>query len=118
MTTKPTVTPEARQGEQPVATETNLEGPIASTVRSGDLFLVELLGLLGAALSGAAALRKLKGSSMPYAVPVTVACFKLPTGALTAVVGLLLMRADFIPGLSALDTSAQILGWAVAFGVA
>jgi hypothetical protein len=66
------------QGEQPVATETNLEGPIASTVRRGDLLLVELLGLLGAALSGAAAVRKLKGSSMPYGVPVTVACFKLP----------------------------------------
>lgn len=28
------------------------------------------------------------------------------------------MRADFVPGLSALDSSAQILGWAVVFGVA
>ena len=35
-----------------------------------------------------------------------------------AVVGLLLMRADFVPGLSALDSSAQILGWAVVFGIA
>jgi hypothetical protein len=51
-------------------------------------------------------------------VSVTLALFKLPTGAVTAVVGLLLMRADFVPGLSALDTSAQILGWAVIFGIA
>ena len=47
-----------------------------------------------------------------------MAVFKLPTGAVTAVIGLLLMRADFVPGLSALDSPAQILGWAVVFGIA
>ncbi len=41
---------------------------------------------------------------------------KLPTGALTAVLGLLLMRGQFIPGLTALDSSAQILAWALVFG--
>jgi hypothetical protein len=91
---------------------------IARTVTGGDIWLVELLGLLGAALTGAAALRNLKGTTTPYWVSVTLALFKLPTGAVTAVVGLLLMRADFVPGLSALDTSAQILGWAVVFGIA
>jgi hypothetical protein len=91
---------------------------IARTVSGGDIWLVELLGLLGAALTGAAALRNLKGTTTPYWVSVTLALFKLPTGAVTAVVGLLLMRADFVPGLSALDTSAQILGWAVIFGIA
>ncbi len=30
--------------------------------------------------------------------------------------GLLLMRGGFVPGLSALDTSAQILSWAIVFG--
>ena len=82
------------------------------------MWLVELIGALGAALAGAAALRNLGSHSTPYAVPVTLAFFKLPTGAVTAVVGLLLMRADFVPGLSALDSSAQILGWAVVFGIA
>ncbi|MEN8655454.1 hypothetical protein ABCR94_33980 [Streptomyces sp. 21So2-11] len=43
---------------------------------------------------------------------------KLPTGALTAPLGLLLMRGEFIPGLSALDSSAQIIAWAVIFGYA
>jgi hypothetical protein len=28
------------------------------------------------------------------------------------------MRADFVPGLSALDSPAQILGWAIVFGIA
>ncbi len=30
--------------------------------------------------------------------------------------GLLLMRGQFIPGLTALDSSAQILAWALVFG--
>ena len=74
-------------------------------------------GLLAAALAAGGALRKLNSTSTPYAVPVALAALKLPTGALTAVVGLLLMRAEFVPGLSALDSSAQILGWAVVFGI-
>jgi hypothetical protein len=96
----------------------DLDPVTARTVTGGDIWLVELLGLLGAALTGAAAIRHLKGTTTPYWVSVTLALFKLPTGAVTAVVGLLLMRADFVPGLSALDTSAQILGWAVVFGIA
>ena len=91
---------------------------ISRTTRHGDVWLVELMGALGAALASAATLRNLGSNSTPYAVPVTLALFKLPTGAVTAVVGLLLMRADFVPGLSALDSSAQILGWAVVFGIA
>jgi hypothetical protein len=47
-----------------------------------------------------------------------VAVLKLPTGAVTALLGLLLMRGGFVPGLSALDTSAQILAWALIFGYA
>ena len=92
---------------------------IAATVKRGDILLVELLGLLGAALSVAAVLRNLrKGTSTPYNVAFSLAILKLPTGALTAMAGLLLMRADFVPGLSALDSSAQILGWALVFGIA
>ena len=42
---------------------------------------------------------------------------ELPLGALTAVLGLLL-RGEFFPGLTALDTSAQIIAWALVFGYA
>ncbi|HSS59728.1 MAG TPA: hypothetical protein VLK59_17075 [Solirubrobacteraceae bacterium] len=34
------------------------------------------------------------------------------------IVGLLLMRGGFVPGLSALDSSAQIIAWAIVFGYA
>ena len=47
-----------------------------------------------------------------------MAVLKLPVGALTAVLGLVLMSGEFVPGLSALDSSAQILAWAVVFGYA
>lgn len=43
---------------------------------------------------------------------------KLPCGGLTALISLLLIRGQFVPGLSAIDTSEQILGYAVLFGFA
>jgi hypothetical protein len=81
-----------------------------------DIPLIEGIGLVAAAIAAAASLRKIRGTSTPYSLPVALAVLKLPTGALTAVLGLVLMRGQFVPGLSALDSSAQILAWAVIFG--
>ena len=83
-----------------------------------DLLLVEAVGATAAMVAAAASIRRIRGSSEPYGVPVALAALKLPTGALTAVLGLLLMRGEFIPGLSALDSSAQIISWAIVFGYA
>lgn len=89
-----------------------------TTVSQEDLLVVELVGLTAAAVAAAAAIRRIKGSSERYGLPVALAALKLPTGAVTAFLGLLLMRGQFVPGLSALDTSAQILAWALVFGYA
>jgi hypothetical protein len=89
-----------------------------ATARKGDVILIELIGLAAATLAAAAAVRRIHGTSTPYGVPFAVAVVKLPSGALTAALGLLLMRADFVPGLSALDSPAQIIGWAIIFGYA
>lgn len=94
------------------------ERVLHETVGPGDVPLVLLMGLLGAALASAVTLRHMRGTSTPYAVPTALAVLKLPTGALTALLGLLLMRGEFVPGLTALDTSAQILAWAVGLGYA
>jgi hypothetical protein len=83
-----------------------------------DVPLVAILGLAAAVLSAALSLRKLQGTTLPYSLPVALAVLKLPSGAVTAVIGLLLMRGEFVPGLSALDSPAQILAWAVLFGYA
>lgn len=87
-----------------------------STAQPIDLFLVEMIGLAAAAVAATAALHGIRGSSERYGLPVALAVLKLPTGAVTAFLGLLLMRGQFVPGLTALDTSAQILAWALVFG--
>lgn len=86
------------------------------TATGADVLVVEILGLIAATLAGALALRRMRGTSTPYGVPVALILLKLPTGALTALLGLLFMRGGFVPGLTALDSSAQILAWAIVFG--
>jgi hypothetical protein len=83
-----------------------------------DLFYVELLGLVGGSLAGAVAIRGLRGTSTPYAVPLVLIALKLPSGALTAVAGILFIRAGFVPGLTSLDNQAQLLAYALLFGYA
>jgi hypothetical protein len=84
---------------------------------AGDIALVELVGVVAAAVAAATALRGFpRSATAAYDFPMLLALLKLPTGALTAVLGLLLIRAQFVPGLSALDSSAQIIAWAVVLG--
>lgn len=104
-------------GEGPIG-DKGIDDAIAGTVSHWDVALVELVGLVSAALAGAFALRGVRGTSTPYSLPVALAGLKLATGALTAFLGLMLMRGAFVPGLSALDSSAQILSWAIVFGYA
>ncbi|MCF6523095.1 hypothetical protein [Streptomyces sp. JJ36] len=110
----------------PVGTERIPEGAdtteisriAAATARPVDYLVVEVVGLVAACIAAAATLRRIRGTATPFEVPLTLALLKLPTGALTAVLGILLMRGEFIPGLTYLDSSAQIIAWAVVFGYA
>ncbi|MFF3680229.1 hypothetical protein ACFYYS_40435 [Streptomyces sp. NPDC002120] len=95
-----------------------LDADFAGVSSWGDYLVVEVAGLLAAGLAAASALRNMRGTATPYQVPVALAALKLPAGALTAVLGLLLMRGGFVPGLSSLDSSAQIIAWAIIFGYA
>jgi len=83
----------------------------------GDVILVELLGAAAALLVGATSLSRIRGTATPYAVPVVTMLFKVPTGALTALLGLLLIRGGLVPGVS-LDSTAQVVAWALLFGAA
>jgi hypothetical protein len=89
-----------------------------SVPRSGDVPIVALMGLLGGALSATFGIQKLRGTSTPYAIPVALSSMKLPAGALTGIVGLILVHGEFVPGLSELDSQGQILAYAVLLGVA
>ncbi|MFD5335410.1 hypothetical protein [Streptomyces hawaiiensis] len=83
-----------------------------------DILTVEIAGLAGAALTVIASLRRIRGTDSPYMLPLASAVLKFPTGALSAFLGLLLIRGAFVPGLSDLDSRAQVLAWAAAFGAA
>lgn len=85
---------------------------------SSDVVIVAGLGVLGGALAGAMAIRKIRGTSTPYDIPLALALLKLPTGALTAVTGILLLGGGFVPGFSELDSQRQILAYALIFGYA
>lgn len=97
-----------------VSTACPTGGKVAS---GGDVFLIELLGLLAASLTGATAIRKLSGTSTPYAVPLVSLALKLPIGALTALFGLYFLRAGFGPTITSLS-QAQVCAYAVVFGAA
>lgn len=96
----------------------DIDVKVAETAKGYDILVAELVGLTAAAIAAAAAISHIKGSSERFGLPVALVALKLPTGALTAVLGLLLMRGQFVPGLGALDTPAQILAWALVFGYA
>jgi hypothetical protein len=83
-----------------------------------DIITVEIAGLAGAALTVIASLRRIRGTSAPYMLPLASAVLKFPTGALSAFLGVLLIRGAFVPGLSDLDSRAQVLAWAAVFGAA
>jgi hypothetical protein len=94
----------------------DVDDVVRRTVSAWDVPLIECIGVVAAGVTGAIALRRLRGVATPFAVPVALNVLKLPTGALTAVLGLVLMRGGFVPGLTALDTTPQIIAWAVVFG--
>jgi hypothetical protein len=51
-------------------------------------------------------------------VSTALAVLKVPSGALTAVIGMLLLAGGFVPGLTNLDNQPQVLAYALVFGVA
>lgn len=83
-----------------------------------DVLVVALLGMLGGLLSGIMSIRNMQGTSVAYDVPQALAWLKLPLGALSAIGGLLVIRGEFVPGLSNLDSSDQVLAYAFVLGVA
>ncbi|MGH3803265.1 MAG: hypothetical protein ACRDTD_24660, partial [Pseudonocardiaceae bacterium] len=105
-------------GQQSGPAAPDVDDVVRLTAKPADLLVIELIGFIAAAVAAAASIRGIRGSSEPYGLPVALAALKLPTGAITAFLGLILMRGRFIPGLSELDTSGQILAWAIIFGYA
>jgi hypothetical protein len=88
------------------------------TPARGDVLIVAGLGAVGGGLGALLAIRNLRGTSTPYGVTMALAVLKVPSGALMAVIGMLLLAGGFVPGLSNLDSQRQILAYALVFGYA
>lgn len=91
--------------------------PTGSDAHGDDVLFVASLGTCAAALTGAASIRHIQGTVTPYMVPASLLLLRLPIGALSALLGLVLIHGEFIPGLTALDSGAQIAAWAIVFGI-
>jgi hypothetical protein len=81
-----------------------------------NILVIELLGLVSASLVGAVALRRMQGTSTAYGIPMATMLFKLPAGALTAVAGVLMIKAG-VTGPALTGTSgAHAMGYALLLG--
>src|SRR4051812_23464573 len=78
--------PAAAQTPQDVESQDRAARAAAS---KSDLLLVEVIGLIAAALAAATALRNIQGTSTPYGVPLAGAGLKRPGGARPAALGIL-----------------------------
>jgi hypothetical protein len=103
-------------GAIPVCSTSGCPGGAESGLR--EVGLVMLLGMLGAATHVAGRLQKMGGSWNPYSLPFYQELIKLPIGALTAVIGLLLVDTEWLPMIKAPDSWHDVMARAVVFGLA
>ncbi|MFE2581806.1 hypothetical protein [Streptomyces sp. NPDC059378] len=92
--------------------------PTGGEASKVDALIVEGFGAGAAALAGSLAIRNIQGTNTPYSIPAMLVLLRLPVGALSALFGIVLINGQVVPGLSNLDSTAQIAAWAVIFGVA
>ena len=81
------------------------------------VLVVAAIGAAAGILSGIASIRLMRGTSTPYSIPTALWLFKAPCGALSAVLGLQLVRAGLGEELGATSVAA-LIAWAVIFGAA
>ncbi|GII62960.1 hypothetical protein Skr01_30450 [Sphaerisporangium krabiense] len=84
----------------------------------GDVPLVALIGMLGAALATAASLSTRSELTTRYSLAVAQNLLKAPAGVATAIIGLLILNSGFVPGFAGLSSQTSILVWAMVFGYA
>ncbi|RAG84894.1 hypothetical protein DN069_14685 [Streptacidiphilus pinicola] len=90
--------------------------PLGASPTRIDILIVELVGVTSAALVGAVALRNIDGTTQPFMVPAFLMLLKLPTGGISALLGLLLLRGGLVSAVQISHSSAAILAWAAIFG--
>jgi hypothetical protein len=78
---------------------------------------VELIGSLGGALAAVLALNRFSGFTDPSGLPITQALLRIPTAAVTGLVGVVLMQTSTLDVLKA-QSGTTVLAYAFLFGYA
>lgn len=78
------------------------------------IWQVELIGALAGFIVAIGVLGRLRGQG-PYSLRVAQAALKVPTGALTALVGMLMLQSETF-GIGPVETKVAFVGWAIVFG--
>jgi hypothetical protein len=78
---------------------------------------VELIGSLGGALAAVLALNRFSGFTDPSGLPVTQALLRIPTAAVTGLVGVVMMQTSTLDVLKA-QNGTTVLAYAFLFGYA
>jgi hypothetical protein len=94
----------------------DLDAAAAETLTPTDVAFLLFLGVVGAALSTALVTRNLRSSVTPAGLSISLSLLKLATGSLTALFGIIVIRAGLVPGIESLDARSEIIAWALVFG--
>jgi len=89
-----------------------------SSPTGGDVGLVALFGGIGAALAVLSTLSDIKIPEMPYSLNGPQLLLKIPAGALTGLVALIVLQAAIIENFTPPASQAALLFYATAFGYA
>ena len=79
---------------------------------------VELIGMVGGALAAVLALARFRGFTDPYGLPTAQALLRIPTSAVTALFGVLLMQTAALDLFSPRPDATTVLAFAFIFGYA
>jgi hypothetical protein len=100
-------------GTKPASTTDSPSGPAGM----GEIASIELWGVLGGLVGAMAGLRNLRGSTQPVGLQLAQIALKIPAGALTALVGVILLQAALTPNTLAVK-DGSIAAFAILFGAA
>lgn len=94
----------------------SIQSAIDMAATSRDYAVVESLGILAGAVFAGYSLMNLRNVGAPYSLTIALVALKPAVGALTVLLGLMLLRGRFFP--ASVQSSTQLLAWAVVFGFA
>ncbi|GIG21098.1 hypothetical protein Cch01nite_18220 [Cellulomonas chitinilytica] len=85
---------------------------------AGDVATVVFLGMIGAGLTAVLAVSRARPSASPYRLMPALSLLRIPLGGIVAVLGIVVMQSEVIPGFQGVLDVQQIAVYAIVFGFA